>query len=97
MWARMPGVLEVSGAALAILGDYVPMGIGQSLGRHAGGNSLDNTLRIVRIVPAEWVLLDIQVHAIGNGFGHGLVHLWAEDGTLLATASQSTIVRFHEG
>ena len=28
-----------------------------------------------------------------TGFGHGLVHLWAEDGTLLATASQSTIVR----
>ena len=29
-----------------------------------------------------------------NGFGHGVVHLWAEDGTLLATASQSAIVRF---
>lgn len=97
MWARMPDVLEMSGAALAILGDYVPMGIGQALGRHAGGNSLDNTLRMVRIVPTEWVLLDIQVHAIANGFGHGLVHLFAEDGTLLATASQSTIVRIHEG
>jgi len=24
------------------------------------------------------------------------VHLWAEDGTLLGTASQSTIVRVHE-
>ncbi len=97
MWARMPEVLEMSGAALAILGDYVPMGIGQALGRHAGGNSLDNTLRMVRVVPTDWVLLDIQVHAIANGFGHGLVHLFAEDGTLLATASQSTIVRFHDG
>ena len=97
MWARMPEVLEMSGAALAILGDYVPMGIGQALGRHAGGNSLDNTLRLVRVVPTEWVLLDIQVHAVANGFGHGLVHLWAQDGTLLATASQSTIVRFHDG
>ena len=97
MWARMPEVLEMSGAALAILGDYVPMGIGQALGRHAGGNSLDNTLRMVRIVPTDWVLLDIEVHAVGNGFGHGLVHLWAQDGTLLATASQSTIVRFHDG
>ena len=96
MWARMPEVLEMSGATLAILGDYVPMGIGQALGRHAGGNSLDNTLRMVRIVPTEWVLLDIQVHAIANGFGHGIVHLWAEDGSLLATASQSTIVRFHD-
>ncbi len=96
MWARMPEVLEMSGAALAILGDYVPMGIGQALGRHAGGNSLDNTLRMVQVVPTDWVLLDIQVHAIANGFGHGLVHLFAEDGTLLATASQSTIVRFHD-
>jgi acyl-CoA thioesterase-2 len=96
MWAHMPDVLEMSGAALAILGDYVPMGLGQALGRHAGGNSLDNTLRMVDNVETDWVLLDIQVHAIANGFGHGLVHLWAEDGTLLATASQSTILRFHE-
>lgn len=95
MWARMPEVLEMSSASLAILGDYVPFGIGQALGARAGGNSLDNTLRMVQLVPTEWVLLDIEVHAIANGFGHGLVHLWAEDGTLLATASQSTIVRFH--
>jgi acyl-CoA thioesterase II len=94
LWARMPDVLEVSPAALAILGDYVPFGIGQALGELAGGNSLDNTLRLVRIVPTEWVLLDIRVHAVANGFGHGVVHLWAEDGTLLGTASQSTIVRF---
>lgn len=96
MWARMPEGTEMSAGALAVLGDYVPFGIGQALGRHAGGNSLDNTLRMVRLVPTDWVLLDIEIHAIGNGFGHGLVHLWAEDGTLLATASQSTIVRFHE-
>ena len=32
MWARMPEVLDMSGAALAILGDYVPMGVGQALG-----------------------------------------------------------------
>ncbi len=81
------------GASLAILGDYVPFGIGQALGRLAGGNSLDNTLRVSRLVPTEWVLLDIRIHAVANGFGHGVVHLWAEDGTLLATASQSTIVR----
>jgi acyl-CoA thioesterase len=94
LWARMPDVLEMSAAALAILGDYVPFGIGQALGARAGGNSLDNTLRVARLVPTEWVLLDIRVHAVVNGFGHGLVHLWAEDGTLLATASQSAIVRF---
>jgi len=81
-------------ATLAILGDYVPFGIGQALGEQAGGNSLDNTLRVARLVPTEWVLLDIRIDAITNGFGHGVVHLWAQDGTLLASASQSTIVRF---
>ena len=94
LWARMPDLLELSSAAaLAILGDYVPFGIGQALGRTGGGNSLDNTLRVYRLVPTEWVLLDIRIHAVAHGFGHGVVHLWSEDGTLLATASQSTIVR----
>ena len=65
-----------------------------ALGIQGGGNSLDNTLRIVKLVPTEWVLLDILIHAVERGFGHGLVHMYAEDGTLLATASQSCIVRF---
>ena len=93
LWAKLPEVLEMSPAALAVLGDYVPFGIGQALGLHAGGNSLDNTLRLGRIVPTDWVLLDIRVHQIVNGFAHGDVLLWSESGTLLATASQSTIVR----
>ena len=66
-------------------------------GIQGGGNSLDNTLRIARLVPTEWVLLDIRVHAVERGFGHGLVHMFAEDGTLLATASQSCIVRYWPG
>ena len=95
LWARIPEVLDgVDGAALAVLGDFVPMGVGQALGIRGGGNSLDNTLRIVELVPTDWVLLDIRVHAVERGFGHGLVHMFAEDGTLLATASQSCIVRY---
>jgi acyl-CoA thioesterase len=93
LWARMPELLEMSPAALAVLGDFVPFGVSQSTGRMAGGNSLDNTLRVATLVPTEWVLLDIRIHAIAHGFAHGLVHLWAEDGTLLATASQSVKVR----
>lgn len=95
MWVRIPDVIEgVDATALAVLGDFVPMGVGQALGVLGGGNSLDNTLRVVHLVPTEWVLLDIRVHAVERGFGHGLVHMFAEDGTLLATASQSCIVRF---
>jgi acyl-CoA thioesterase II len=94
LWARMPEVLEMSGAALAVLGDFVPFGIGQSLGLPASGNSLDNTLRVARLEPTDWVLLDIRVLAVANGFGHGAVLIWSQTGTLLAIASQSTIVRF---
>ncbi len=94
MWARLPDGGASTAAGLAVLGDFVPFGIGQALGARAGGNSLDNTLRVIRLVPTDWVLCDIRVHGVHHGFGHGLVHLWAEDGTLMATASQSTIVRF---
>ncbi len=94
LWVRIPDLTEPSAVALAILGDYVPFGIGQALGAHAGGNSLDNTLRVIQVVPTEWVLLDIHVDGIDHGFGHGTVRLFAEDGTLMATASQSTIVRY---
>ena len=48
----------------------------------------------MQLRPTKWVLLDIRVHGVERGFGHGLVHMFAEDGTLLATASQSCIVRF---
>jgi acyl-CoA thioesterase II len=95
LWVRLPDLAATSASALAIIGDFVPFGIGQALGVRAGGNSLDNTLRVAHRVPTEWVLADVRVHAIADGFGHGLVHLWAEDGTLLGTASQSTIVRSH--
>ena len=95
MWARIPDVIEgVDATALAVLGDFVPMGVGQSLGVRGGGNSLDNTLRVARLCPTEWVLLDIRVHSAQRGFGHVLVHMFAEDGTLLATASQSCIIRY---
>jgi len=93
LWVRMPGV-EVSSAMLAVLGDFVPFGIGQALGAPLGGNSLDNSIRIAhRHAHTEWILAAAHIQAVEGGFGHGAVHLWAEDGTLLAVASQSTIVR----
>ena len=95
LWARIPDLSEMSAGALAILGDHVPYGISQALGIMGGGNSLDNTLRVVRLAPTEWVLLDIRIDAVADGFGSGTVLLWSEDGHLLATASQSTIVRHH--
>lgn len=81
---------------LAVIADFLPSGIGSALGRHAGGNSLDNTIRIRGLVDTDWVLCDIRIHAVHGGFGHGRMHLFARDGTLLATASQSLIIRVHD-
>jgi acyl-CoA thioesterase-2 len=93
LWIRFREGLDVSAAALAIVADFMPSGISQALGRWAGGNSLDNTIRIVDATPSEWILCDIRTLAIRHGFGHGLIHLWSDRRTLLATGSQSFIVR----
>jgi acyl-CoA thioesterase len=93
-WARLPGHLETSAATLAIIGDYVAGGVAHPLGRPTTGRSLDNTLRVARIVPTEWILCDIRMHAISQGIAQGLAHLWSEDGVLLATASQSLSAMF---
>lgn len=92
-WTRMPELLEVSAASLAVLGDFVPMGLGQALTTEINSNSLDNTLRVVDLVPTEWVLVDVRIEAVARGFGHGHIYLWAEDGTLLGAASQSAMIR----
>ena len=96
LWIRVPD-LDLSPATLAILADCVPWGVGQALGLRVGGNSLDNTLRIVhRPTPADrdgWVLVDVSIDAIADGFAHGRVQLWARDGRLFASAAQSVVVR----
>ena len=94
LWARVPGHLEPSAATLAILGDYVTGGVSQPLGRRTFSRSLDNTLRVVRLEPTEWVLCDIRIQALADGYGQGTAFLWSETGNLLATASQSMSIRF---
>jgi acyl-CoA thioesterase-2 len=93
VWSRMPELLQVSAGSLAVLGDYVPLGLGVALDVEVMSNSLDNTLRVVQTVETEWVLVDIRVESVFNGFGHGHVYLWSETGILMATASQSALVR----
>jgi acyl-CoA thioesterase-2 len=97
LWIRPRGRFAIDSSMLAIMADHVPSGIGNALGKNAGGNSLDNTLRIRRIVPTEWVLCDIRILGVHGGFGHGAMYLFAQDGELMATASQSLIVRVREG
>ena len=97
LWIRQRRPGPVDSAMLAIFADFVPGAIGGALGRGGGGNSLDNNLRVRKIVPTEWVLCDVQAQAAARGFGHGHMRLYAEDGTLMATASQSIVLRsYHE-
>ncbi len=96
MWVRpRDPAVPVDRITLGIMADFLPSGVGNALGTNAGGNSLDNTIRFARVVATRWVLADIRIHAAAQGFVHGRVHLFAEDGTLLATASQSLILRVH--
>ncbi|TRW16870.1 acyl-CoA thioesterase domain-containing protein [Glacieibacterium frigidum] len=96
LWARRLDGGAIDRVTLAVFADFLPSGISAALGRRAGGNSLDNTIRYVRVVPTEWVLLDTQIDAVADGFGHGRMYLFAQDGTLMASASQSLIVRLPE-
>jgi len=94
MWVRIIDSDDnADSTTLAMFGDFVPLGVGQALGVLGGGNSLDNTLRIVQLVPTKWVLVDIMIHAVERGFGHGSLKMYAEDGSLLAVASQTCIAR----
>lgn len=98
MWARPdPAVLgadhPIDTAFVAVVADFVPSGVGPALGRDAGGNSLDNSIRFHRMVETRSLLCDVQIHGVANGFAHGRMHIFAETGELIATASQSLILR----
>ena len=96
LWARPREGQAIDATLLAVMADFVPQGVGNALGKNAGGNSLDNTLRIRRVVPTDWVLCDIRISGVADGFAHGAMSLFAQDGELMATASQSLIVRVRE-
>ena len=96
LWARPRENVAIDATMLAIMADFVPSGIGNALGKNAGGNSLDNTLRIRNVTPTDWVLCDIRILGVHGGFAHGTMFLYSRDGELMATASQSVIVRVRE-
>ena len=74
-----------------------PPASASALGRNAGGNSLDNTIRFFSAVETQWVLCDIQIDGVHGGFAHGAMRLFARDGVLMALASQSMVLRIRDG
>lgn len=94
MWVRPKNhAIVIDSGVLGVIADFIPSAIGHAIGRDAGGNSLDNTVRFRKIVPTNWVLCDIQIQGIHGGFVHGQMQLFSENGELMATASQSLILR----
>ncbi len=84
-WMRAVDDIPISAGLLAVFADFLP---GTTPVTH-GSSSLDNTLRIRCLRPTRWCLLDARIQGLGSGFFHGEACIFAEDGTLLATASQS--------
>jgi acyl-CoA thioesterase len=93
-WCRR---LETDGpvrpSELAVVADLSMLGLSDAVGRRLTGNSVDNTLRMAGADETEWILLDVSVDAVHDGFAHVNARLWSEGGVLLATANQSLIVR----
>lgn len=79
--------------ALAFMSDFIPSTVGNAIGVRAGGNSLDNNIRYCGHAETDWVLGDFAITAVVGGIGHGQAELFAQDGTLLATASQTFKLR----
>jgi acyl-CoA thioesterase len=94
LWVRCwEGSQPIDAAALALIGDFMPLGFADAIGAGVSGNSLDNTIRLGDLTDTEWILMSVHVQQIANGFGYGRAELWAEDGTLLGEVSQSAIMR----
>lgn len=95
VWIAMRDpIAPLDAATLAMYGDWIPVAVGAALGSFAGGISIDNSLRLGELVESRWVLLDFAVDQVSRGFGHAHCYMWAQDGTLLATASQTCMVRY---
>ncbi|MFB0928261.1 MAG: thioesterase family protein [Acidimicrobiales bacterium] len=91
-WTRMPNVVH-DAAALALMADYLPSAVGNSLDQRIFCSSLDNTIRFVSPLEvdesSEWVLCESHVEFVAAGFATSRGFLWSRNGTLLASANQS--------
>jgi acyl-CoA thioesterase len=94
LWCRRRDGRPFTPAAIAFAADFVPLGIARAAGKIGAGASLDNSLRFRPGEGSEWILLELAGDFAFGGYGHGLVRAWGQDGTLLATGSQSASMRY---
>ena len=95
-WARARDGSATSREHLAILADFLSLGVPAALGRNGAGNSLDNHIRFMAPPEGDWVLCAIDIESIRDGLVHGQMRLYREDGALLALASQTMILRLRD-
>ena len=87
LWFRLKEHGQMSTGLLAVLGDFLPGAI--SLTR--GASSVDNTLRINRLEPCQWMLAETSIQSIQGRLYQGVMNIFSETGALLAVASQTGI------
>ena len=85
MWIRGRDRMKIDAAYLVLISDFF-------LGAHERtrrGTSLDNTFRLISTQQTDWILAVTQISSFTRGAAHGTMHMFAEDGSLLATSSQT--------
>jgi len=88
MWIRPKFDFVVDVPLLVLVSDFF-------LGAHKrsrGGTSLDNTFRLCRLAQTDWILCATHIASFTSGAMQGAQYLFAEDGTLLAIASQTGLL-----
>jgi acyl-CoA thioesterase len=94
-WARRRDGGALTPASLAFVADMVPLSVARAAGKMGAGSSLDNSMRFRGgAADTAWVLLALEGDFAHGGFGHGSLRMWTQDGTLVATGSQSASMRY---
>lgn len=94
LWARRVDRRPFTPAAIAFAADFVPLGVARAAGKLGAGSSLDNSLRFRPGSTTEWILLELYGDFASGGYGHGEVLVWGQDGTLVASGSQSAAMKY---
>lgn len=87
-------------ALLPIPGDSLGSSLVVALGggdTPVGSVSLQIGIDVHAPVRGTWIGIDSTCTHIGNGLASGVVHLWSEDGTHVATVTQTAMLRSLEG
>lgn len=92
-WVRPRDDARLDRRRLAVIADCAALALAGALGRPASGSSLDNMIRFTAEPTGMWALVRMRVEAIGDGVAHVATRLFAQDGTLLAVAGQSMLLR----